>query len=157
MFGVGFDLFSTLFPIFFTIIFVFVIGTMIAMLVRGAKEKRKNDASPRLSVPATVVTKRTNVSHRHHNGANDMDYCTTDTTYYVTFQVESGDRMELRMTGRDYGMLFEGADVFCAPHSFLSPLRKKRTAAPGEEKEREAMQNRECDPCRHHVTTHLSG
>ena len=43
-----------------------------------------------------------------HNGANDMDYCTTDTTYYVTFQVESGDRMELRMTGRDYGMLFEG-------------------------------------------------
>lgn len=75
MFGVGFDLFSTLFPIFFTIIFVFVIGTMIAMLVRGA---------------------------------NDMDYCTTDTTYYVTFQVESGDRMELRMTGRDYGMLFEG-------------------------------------------------
>ena len=81
---------------------------MIAMLVRGAKEKRKNDASPRLSVPATVVTKRTNVSHRHHNGANDMDYCTTDTTYYVTFQVESGDRMELRMTGRDYGMLFEG-------------------------------------------------
>ena len=108
MFGVGFDLFSTLFPIFFTIIFVFIIGTMIAMLVRGAKEKRKNDASPRLSVPATVVTKRTNVSHRHHNGANDMDYCTTDTTYYVTFQVESGDRMELRMSGRDYGMLFEG-------------------------------------------------
>ena len=52
MFGVGFDLFSTLFPIFFTIIFVFVIGTMIAALVRGAKEKRKNDASPRLSVPA---------------------------------------------------------------------------------------------------------
>ena len=44
MFGVGFDLFSTLFPIFFTIIFVFIIGTMIAMLVRGAKEKRKNDA-----------------------------------------------------------------------------------------------------------------
>ena len=39
MFGVGFDLFSTLFPIFFTIIFVFIIGTMIAMLVRGAKEK----------------------------------------------------------------------------------------------------------------------
>ena len=104
----GFDLFSTLFPIFFTIIFVFVIGTMIAMLVRGAKEKRKNDASPRLSVPATVVTKRTNVSHRHHNGANDMDYCTTDTTYYVTFQVESGDRMELvhRKSGQtDQGVL----------------------------------------------------
>ena len=108
MFGVGFDLFSTLFPIFFTIIFVFVIGTMIAAIVRGAKEKRKNDASPRLSVPTTVVTKRTNVSHRHHNGANDMDYCTTDTTYYVTFQVESGDRMELSIPTQDYGYLVEG-------------------------------------------------
>lgn len=104
----GFDLFSTLVPIFFGIVFAFVIGMMIAMFVHIVKEKRKNDASPRLSVPATVVTKRTNVSHRHHRGANDMDYCTTDTTYYVTFQVESGDRMELRMTGRDYGMLFEG-------------------------------------------------
>ena len=104
----GFDLFSTLVPIFFGIVFAFVIGMMIAMFVHIVKEKRKNDASPRLSVPATVVTKRTNVSHRHHHGANDMDYCTTDTTYYVTFQVGSGDRMELRMTGRDYGMLFEG-------------------------------------------------
>ena len=104
----GFDLFSTLVPIFFGIVFAFIIGMMIVMFVHIVKEKRKNDASPRLSVPATVVTKRTNVSHRHHHGANDMDYCTTDTTYYVTFQVESGDRMELRMTGRDYGMLFEG-------------------------------------------------
>ena len=104
----GFDLFSTLVPIFFGIVFAFVIGIMIAMFVHIVKEKRKNDASPRLSVPATVVTKRTNVSHRHHHGASDMDYCTTDTTYYVTFQVESGDRMELRMSGRDYGMLFEG-------------------------------------------------
>ena len=104
----GFDLFSTLVPIFCGIVFAFVIGMMIAMFVHIVKEKRKNDASPRLSVPATVVTKRTNVSHRHHRGANDMDYCPTDTTYYVTFQVESGDRMELRMTGRDYGMLFEG-------------------------------------------------
>ena len=104
----GFDLFSTLVPIFFGIVFAFIIGMMIVMFVHIVKEKRKNDASPRLSVPATVVTKRTNVSHRHHHGANDMDYCTTDTTYYVTFQVGSGDRMELRMSGRDYGMLFGG-------------------------------------------------
>lgn len=144
MFGVGFDLFSTLFPIFFTIIFVFVIGTMIAMLVRGAKEKRKNDASPRLSVPATVVTKRTNVSHRHHNGANDMDYCTTDTTYYVTFQVESGDpdgaahdraRLWHALRGRPRDAAFPGHALprlrpeltFFAPPFFpFSSLRKER-------------------------------
>ena len=32
----------------------------------------------------------------------------TFTTYYVTFQVESGDRMELTVSGSDYGMLVEG-------------------------------------------------
>ena len=107
-FGGGFGLIGTVFPVLFTVVFMFIIGMMIATLVRVAKEKRKNDASPRLSVPATVTSKRTNVSHHHHHGANDMDYCTTDTTYYVTFQVESGDRMELRMSGQDYGMLIEG-------------------------------------------------
>ena len=109
-FGFGeFDLFSTLVPIFFGIVFAFIIGMMIVMFVHIVKEKRKNDASPRLSVPATVTSKRTNVSHHHHHGSNDhMDYTTTDTTYYATFQVESGDRMELRMSGHDYGMLVEG-------------------------------------------------
>ena len=32
----------------------------------------------------------------------------TFTTYYATFQVESGDRMELEVDGSDYGMLVEG-------------------------------------------------
>ena len=108
-FGGGFGLIGTIFPVLFTVVFLFIIGMMIATLVRVAKEKRKNDASPRLSVPATVTSKRTNVSHHHHHGSNDhMDYTTTDTTYYATFQVESGDRMELRMSGHDYGMLVEG-------------------------------------------------
>jgi hypothetical protein len=31
-----------------------------------------------------------------------------DTLYYVTFQVESGDRMEFRLSGREYGMIVEG-------------------------------------------------
>lgn len=33
---------------------------------------------------------------------------TTSTRYFATFQVESGDRMELQMNGQDYGMLVEG-------------------------------------------------
>lgn len=32
----------------------------------------------------------------------------SSTTYYVTFQVESGDRMELHVSGIEYGMLVEG-------------------------------------------------
>ena len=35
--------------------------------------------------------------------------CSSDlTSYYVTFQVESGDRMEFSVSGAEYGMLIEG-------------------------------------------------
>lgn len=82
----------------------------LALLKNGYKIRtmntiwNKNNHSPRLTVPATVVAKRTEVS-RHHT---DNTMAHTFTTYYVTFQVESGDRMELEVDGSDYGMLVEG-------------------------------------------------
>lgn len=100
-FGMGFDLFQ----IMFTLTFLLVIGMFIFTAVKGIGEWNKNNHSPRLTVPATVVAKRTNVSR--HSGTNDHHY-TTSTTYYVTFQVESGDRMELHVAGTEYGMLIEG-------------------------------------------------
>ena len=43
------------------------------------------------------------------------------------------------------------ARTFCAPILFFLFWRKKRTAAPGEEK-KENFRNRKFSPCRHHVT-----
>jgi len=103
-FGMGFDMFG----IMFTIVFVLVIGTFIVTAVKGIGQWNKNNNSPRLTVPATVVSKRTNVSRHHHGGANGHHHHHTSTTYYVTFQVESGDRMELHVAGHEYGMLVEG-------------------------------------------------
>ena len=101
MFYSGFDaLFSILFPL----VFLFVLGMILFTVVSNLCRWSKNNASPRLTVPATVVAKRTNVS-RHHT---DNTMAHTFTTYYVTFQVESGDRMELEVGGSDYGMLVEG-------------------------------------------------
>ena len=37
-----------------------------------------------------------------------MAHTTISTTYYVTFQVESGDRMEMSVSGSEYGTLAEG-------------------------------------------------
>ena len=37
-----------------------------------------------------------------------MHHTSHSTTYYVTFQVESGDRMELHVTGQEFGLLVEG-------------------------------------------------
>ncbi|MBR5316853.1 MAG: DUF2500 domain-containing protein [Lachnospiraceae bacterium] len=97
-----------MFTIMFSIVFVIVIGMFIVTAIRGIGEWNKNNHSPRLTVIATVVAKRTNVSHHHHGGVNDHHHHHTSTTYYVTFQVESGDRMELQMSGWEYGMIVEG-------------------------------------------------
>jgi hypothetical protein len=43
----------------------------------------------------------------HMSGAHGYD-TSTFTSYYVTFQVESGDRMEFEVDGSDYGLLVQG-------------------------------------------------
>lgn len=37
-----------------------------------------------------------------------MSHTSTSTTYYATFEVPSGDRMEFKVGSREYGMLVEG-------------------------------------------------
>ena len=105
-FGTGF----TIFQIMFTLVFVIVIGMFIVIAVKGISQWNKNNHSPRLTVPATIVAKRTSVSHHHHHnhGSTRMHHTTHSTTCYVTFQVESGDRMELHVAGHEFGILIEG-------------------------------------------------
>jgi len=110
-FGMGFEqglgIFN-LFSVLFTLVFVLVFGIIIVTIIRGIRQWSKNNNSPRLTVPATVIAKRTNISHHRHGGVNDFHHHHTSTSYYVTFQVESGDRMELHVSGADYGVLIEG-------------------------------------------------
>ena len=94
-----------IFPVIFTIMFLLVFGIILLNLFKGVAQWNKNNHSPRLTVDAAVVAKRTNVS-RHRSGSSGMHH--TSTTYYVTFQVESGDRMELHVAGAEYGLLVEG-------------------------------------------------
>lgn len=103
-FGFGFHAFDGM----FTLVFVLVIGLFIYAVVQAIARKQKNDASPRLTVLARVVSRRQEVTH-HARNMNDGVYHTSSTTrYFVTFQVESGDRMELELDGSDFGMLAEG-------------------------------------------------
>lgn len=103
MFFPSFDLFS----IMFTLVFLACMVGFISILVANVRQWSKNNNSPRLTVEATVVTKRTNVS-RHRHSTGDHFHTTSSTRYYVTFQVESGDRMELELKGAEYGLLVEG-------------------------------------------------
>ena len=89
------------------LIFLAVFGVLIAAMVRGIGQQHRNNQAPRLTVPAVIVGRRTAVSH-HHNSAGHLHNGSVSNRYYVTFQVESGDRMELLVPGQEYGMLIEG-------------------------------------------------
>ncbi|MEG0774108.1 DUF2500 domain-containing protein [Clostridium sp.] len=101
------DFMFNIFPVFFVIIFVIVIGSFIVAAATGVKEWSHNNGQPKLTVNAKVVCRRENVTHHNHNTGDHM-HQTTSTTYYVTFEVESGDRMEFVVSGNQYGMLAEG-------------------------------------------------
>ena len=97
----GFGLMDALFPVIFLLLFILFAAFFVWAIVSNVRQWSKNNASPRLTVEAEVVTKRTSV----HGGG---EHSHASTSHYVTFQVDSGDRMELPVTGPEYGMLVEG-------------------------------------------------
>ncbi|MBE5955145.1 MAG: DUF2500 domain-containing protein [Lachnospiraceae bacterium] len=92
-----------MFEILFTLMFCLIFGMFIFTIIKRISQWNKNNHSPKLTVDATIVTKRDHVSHHHHN-----NHTTHSTTYYVTFQVDSGDRMEFHVSSSEFGMLVEG-------------------------------------------------
>ena len=92
----------------FSVFFVLFMIAFFVILGKNIAQWFKNNNSPRLSVNAKIVARRESVEHHHHhNGHHDMG-TTYSTTYYVTFQVESGDRMEFYVPSNEYGYLAEG-------------------------------------------------
>ena len=73
MFYTGIDM---LFSILFPILFLVVLGMILYTIIGNISTWNKNNHSPRLTVPATVVAKRTEVS-RHHTDNTMMHTFTT--------------------------------------------------------------------------------
>ena len=94
----------TVFPVLFAIMFFLIAGFIGYNIFRAWKQESKNNHAPRLTVGAKVVTKRTqfyrnsSTNHMHHG----------HTSYFATFEVASGDRMELSLSGQEYGLIVEG-------------------------------------------------
>ncbi|WP_308634639.1 DUF2500 domain-containing protein [Paenibacillus silvisoli] len=104
-----FSIMSTIFPIFFILVF----GLILFGIIRSVGQWQRNNKQPVLSVQAVIVNKRTNVrsSTTHHHGPQDGFHnhsTSTHTDYFVTFEVESGDRMEFQLNGEESGLLVEG-------------------------------------------------
>ena len=103
--GLGTFFFGGGFEVVFFLMFGIVLVFFVITFIRGIGQWNKNNHSPRLTVEARVASRRKDVSH-HHDANTHIDHHTT--WYYVTFEVESGDRMEFGVSGSEYGMLAEG-------------------------------------------------
>lgn len=97
-----FDFFGSVMPVFFIV----VIGIILLSAGKGILQWSQNNRQPLLSVDSKIVSKRTEVKHTQQT--DDAMSSRTRTTYYLTFEVESGDRMEFAVNGEEFGMCAEG-------------------------------------------------
>jgi hypothetical protein len=96
--SIGFDISG--FQTMFYIVFALVAGVAAFAIIRGVAAWAKNNSSPRIAATARIVAKRAAVS----GGGGDT---APSTSYYATFQFDTGDRLELHVPHREYGLLAE--------------------------------------------------
>ncbi|SDW54684.1 DUF2500 domain-containing protein [Paenibacillus sp. CF384] len=98
--------------IVFPLIFLLVFGLIIYGIIASIRQSQRNNKQPVLTVQANIVNKRTEVrsrsNHQHNNDGFMNHSSSTSTDYYITFQVESGDRIEFEVSGQESGLLAEG-------------------------------------------------
>ena len=102
----GFAIRFGLMQVMFYIVPIFMFIVIGMAVIRSFKEWNHNENSPRLTVDAKVVSKRSEIRRTMSHTQNVHHHSRTN--YYVTFEVESGDRMELELQGHEYGLLVEG-------------------------------------------------
>lgn len=93
-------------PVLVAIVFIIILGILISRAIQAGKQWKRNNESPVLTVDAVVKSKRMDVCYHQNANLNQpgqMGY--SRTFYYVTFEVESGDRMEFSVNGTEYGVL----------------------------------------------------
>lgn len=108
------DAMFTIIPIIVVIGFILVFGLIIFAIIKGIAQWSTNNTKPILTVSARIVNKRMNVRTTSNSGVHHDDHMIhqpsshTNTTYYVTFELESGDRQEFSVSGKESGLLVEG-------------------------------------------------
>lgn len=88
-------------PLFFKLFFLIIVGFFVFIIVNMVKLWMTNNASPLVIARSTAVTKRSEV----WGGTGDSG---ASTSYYVTFELEDGSRVELQVQSRVFGLIVEG-------------------------------------------------
>jgi Protein of unknown function (DUF2500) len=96
----GFGGFEKIFIAFIALFFIVVLGAILWAILRGLGQWQRNNSLPVTTVPATVLAKR----HELRGGSGDTR---ASTSHFVTFEVEGGERVELPVSGPDFGVMIE--------------------------------------------------
>jgi len=83
------------------VMFFLALSALIVYLFQHFTQWQRNRMAPRLSVGADVVSKRSDRFIPTDDAPPNGDY-------FVTFEMEGGDRMELKLPGRDFWRIAEG-------------------------------------------------
>ncbi len=95
------NLMFNMMPFLVFTIFAIVIMVFVTSLVKGLALFFKNNSKPIRQVPARIVSRRTHV----WGGSGSL---ASHTSYYVTFEYEDGERLELPVREQFYGLNAEG-------------------------------------------------
>lgn len=108
-FGFGYNSFDVL----FSFMFLIVASVIVVAVVKSMAQHHRDNNSPRLKVEAVVVDKREEIRHEQQPVAGDVTgahgyHTIISSSYWVTFQVESGDKMDFLVDGNEYKRINEG-------------------------------------------------
>lgn len=95
-----FDIFY-LIPI---VIFTLIAGVIIFKIISGISTWVTNNNSEKITTSARIVAKRSNINHSSNMNTNSSH---STTTYYITFELQSGHRQEFQIKTKDYALLAE--------------------------------------------------
>jgi hypothetical protein len=87
--------------VFGGIIAAIVVTVFATVIFRGVRQWRRNNASPVVTTMARVVTKRGEV----YGGTGESS---ARTAYFATFETYTGERCELALPAREFGLIADG-------------------------------------------------
>lgn len=92
----SFQIFHIISILIFAVAAAFIAFMFIYILSKRSRQERANNRAPQETVPAQVVTKRV-------AGGGEMPVY-----YYATFELDDRNRIEMPVSGTEFGMLADG-------------------------------------------------
>jgi Protein of unknown function (DUF2500). len=97
--------FDSIYILIIMLVGVVLVSMISFIIIRGIIQWHNNNKAPFLTVNSIIIAKRKYISTTNYTNNNNNK---VDTTYYITFEIEDGNRIEFCVPDSKYGLLVEG-------------------------------------------------